>query len=103
MILIGGEGSCRNVSNKSVKTVNVYIESVSMVSLWLYCNQFGVNSHSVAVIATDYPVAITTPKMYNLAVYKIIWRPIWVYSNSQTPSAYDILTNNVYLKSTLLQ
>ena len=33
---------------------------MSIVSLWLYCHRFGVNSHSVAVIATGYPVAIAT-------------------------------------------
>ena len=33
------------------------IQSVSTVSLWLYCHRFGVNSHSVAVIATGYLVA----------------------------------------------
>ena len=42
----------------------MYIQSVSIVSLWLYCHRFGVNSgHSVAVIATGYPVAIATPNL----------------------------------------
>ena len=36
---------------------------MSIVSLWLYCHRFGVNSHSVAVIATGYPVAIATPNL----------------------------------------
>ena len=37
------------------------IQSVSVVSLWLYCYRFGVYSHSVAIIATGYPVAIAIP------------------------------------------
>ena len=40
------------------------IQSVSIVSLWLYCHRFGVNSHLVVVIATGYSVAIVTPFQY---------------------------------------
>ena len=33
----------------------------SVVSLWLYCHRFSINSHSVSVIDTGYSVAIATP------------------------------------------
>ena len=43
--------------------------SVSIASLWFYCHRFGVNSHSVAVIATGYPVAIATAIFDRLHIY----------------------------------
>ena len=51
-------------------------DSVSIVSLWLYCHPFGVNSHSVAVIATGYPVAIATA-LYNSHLCSRVYRELW--------------------------
>ena len=40
----------------------------TIVSLWLYCHLFGVNSCSVAVIATGYPVSIAIQSFHGLSV-----------------------------------
>ena len=42
----------------------------TIVSLWLYCHLFGVNSHSVAVIATGYPVSIAIQSFHGLSVLR---------------------------------
>ena len=52
-------GQVTRPSSVSIATLWLIVPPVSVnSSLWLYCHRFGVNSHSVAVIATRYPVAI---------------------------------------------
>ena len=61
---------------------------MSIVILWLYCHRVGANSHSVAVIATGYPVAIATA---NLEAFRMFGRLLQKKYSAKSEEAFRII------------
>ena len=86
-----------HLGNFSVLSIISIGPSVSIVSLWLYCHRFGVNSHSVAVITTSYPVAIAMAilviSMYLWVVVSFIPRPHLYWSGYENKLSHVALAD----------
>ena len=102
--------SCRwNITNKSVITLRcLCTQSVSIVSLWLYCHQFGVNSHSVAINrhrlsgGNSHSVQKRDCKVIRSSLHKKNWLTLLTIWLQKSPKGYEsgkIQTQSVWTKN----